>query len=260
MSVHHKVYDAPQHQWLDQRAKYYVNGRQVCGYDLVNATLHCACSVLVAVVARRVMRIAALHACLATMLFAAHPVHAEAMILLLCFRLWILQGSFPEFSKMDNPASFSSSRITRNLATLTVVTCLLALGWRAVNTSNEKDNALHYILKDLEQCDVDDLHCANIHSIHSGMLKDLGDLTSSAQSYEAAIRLDPYLAHAHLDLAVIRHLKEFHDEKKVQQHCCVCFSCCLPNRQLAAREETCFHNKGAEIEAPAVALLITAPV
>ncbi|KAH7938692.1 hypothetical protein HPB51_028790 [Rhipicephalus microplus] len=126
-------------------AKYYVNGRQVCGYDLVNATLHCACSVLVAVVARRVMRIAALHACLATMLFAAHPVHAEA--------------------------------------------------------------ALHYILKNLEQCDVDDLHCANIHSIHSGMLKDLGDLTSSAQSYEAAIRLDPYLAHAHLDLAVIRHLK-----------------------------------------------------
>ncbi|KAH8035825.1 hypothetical protein HPB51_008896 [Rhipicephalus microplus] len=60
-------------------ANYYVNGRQVRGYHVVNVTLHCACSVLVAVVARRVMRITALHACLAAMLFAAHPVHTEAV-------------------------------------------------------------------------------------------------------------------------------------------------------------------------------------
>ncbi|KAH7942663.1 hypothetical protein HPB51_028655 [Rhipicephalus microplus] len=88
------------------RDSYYVNGRQVRGYHLVNATLHCACSVLMAVVARRVMRTAVLHACLAAMLFTAHPVRMEAA--------WILQASFPEFSKMDNPASFSSSRITRS--------------------------------------------------------------------------------------------------------------------------------------------------
>ncbi|KAL3226457.1 hypothetical protein MRX96_048972 [Rhipicephalus microplus] len=34
-------------------------------------------------------------------------------ILLLCFRLCILQGSLPEFSEMDNPASFSSASATR---------------------------------------------------------------------------------------------------------------------------------------------------
>ncbi|KAL3245908.1 hypothetical protein MRX96_058114 [Rhipicephalus microplus] len=46
-------------------------------------------------------------------------------------------------------------------------------------------------------------------SDHGGILKDLGDLTSSAQSYEAAIRLDPHLVRAHLNLAVIRNLKVF---------------------------------------------------
>nr|XP_037288686.1 protein O-mannosyl-transferase TMTC1-like [Rhipicephalus microplus] len=40
---------------------------------------------------------------------------ATLTTLLLCFRLWILQGSFPEFSEMDNPASFSSMRTTRLL-------------------------------------------------------------------------------------------------------------------------------------------------
>ncbi|KAL1484195.1 hypothetical protein MTO96_032723, partial [Rhipicephalus appendiculatus] len=60
-------------------ANYYANGRQVRGYHVVNVALHCACSVLVAVVARRVMKITALYACLAAMLFAAHPVHTEAV-------------------------------------------------------------------------------------------------------------------------------------------------------------------------------------
>ncbi|XP_049275482.1 protein O-mannosyl-transferase TMTC4-like [Rhipicephalus sanguineus] len=64
---------------LSFRANYYANGLQVRGYHLVNVALHCACSVLVAVVARRVMRITALHACLAAMLFAAHPAHTEAV-------------------------------------------------------------------------------------------------------------------------------------------------------------------------------------
>ncbi|XP_075739549.1 protein O-mannosyl-transferase TMTC1-like isoform X2 [Rhipicephalus microplus] len=216
---------------LTFRANYYINGQQVRGYHVVNVTLHCACSVLVAVVARRVMRIAALHACLAAMLFAAHPVHTEAVssivgraevlcclffllsllcyhrpvcrycirdiahrcitdcelvkltaltILLLCFRLCILQGSLPEFSEMDNPASFSSASATRlltysylcafnawlvlcphtlsydwqmgsiplvtspsdcrNLATLALLASLLTLGWRALTTIKMKSS------------------------------------------------------------------------------------------------------------------------
>ncbi|KAL1447066.1 hypothetical protein MTO96_028673 [Rhipicephalus appendiculatus] len=168
----------------DSAANYYANGRQVRGYHVVNVALHCACSVLVAVIARRVIRITALHACLAAMLFAVHPVHTEATILLLCFRLWILQGSFPEFSEMDNPASFSSSGTTRlltysylcafnawlvlcpstlsydwqmgsiplvtspfdprNMATLAVFASLLAFGWRALTTSNMKDRHRRY--------------------------------------------------------------------------------------------------------------------
>ncbi|XP_075740083.1 protein O-mannosyl-transferase TMTC1-like [Rhipicephalus microplus] len=67
--------------------------------------------------------------------------------------------------------------------------------------------ALDYILKALKLCDIDDLLCAKIHSDHGDILKDLGDLSSSAQSYQVAIRLDPDLAHAHLNLAVIRHLE-----------------------------------------------------
>ncbi|XP_075740375.1 protein O-mannosyl-transferase TMTC1-like [Rhipicephalus microplus] len=286
---------------LTFRANYYVHGRQVRGYHVVNVALHCACSVLVAVVARRVMRITALHACLSSMLFAAHPVHTEAVssivgraevlcclffllsflcyhrcrlsrdvqgshgqskwlaasgllslcallskeqgitvlplcmalristlvrdsmhtgkemqrrkagcwtwpvcrycirgiayrcitdselvalttltILLLCFRICILQGSLPEFSEMDNPAAFSSMHTTRlltysylcafnawlllcprtlsydwqmgsiplvtspcdcrNLATLALLTSLLALGWRILTRLKRKSS------------------------------------------------------------------------------------------------------------------------
>nr|XP_054929071.1 protein O-mannosyl-transferase TMTC1-like isoform X2 [Dermacentor andersoni] len=75
------------------------------------------------------------------------------------------------------------------------------------NHINRTVEALDYVLKALELCDVDDLLCARIHSDHGDILKDLGDLNSSAQSYEVAIRLDPNLAHAHLNLAVIRHLE-----------------------------------------------------
>nr|XP_054920512.1 protein O-mannosyl-transferase TMTC1-like [Dermacentor andersoni] len=287
---------------LSFRANYYANGRQVRGYHMVNVALHCACSVLVAIVARCVMRIPALHACLAATLFAAHPVHTEAVssivgraevlcclffllsllcyhccqvssngrgghgrpmwlaacgllsvcallskeqgitvlplcmalrirtlvvdsrspeeqkqchkahrqrwavcrkcirdtvyrcfldrdlaalaaltTLLLCFRLWILQGSFPEFSEMDNPASFSPKRGTRlltysylcafnawlalcprtlsydwqmgsiplvtspfdsrNMATLVIFASLAALTWRALSPWHRKDNS-----------------------------------------------------------------------------------------------------------------------
>ncbi|XP_037555691.1 protein O-mannosyl-transferase TMTC1-like [Dermacentor silvarum] len=75
------------------------------------------------------------------------------------------------------------------------------------NHINRTVEALDYILKALKLCGVDDPHCARIHSDHGDILKDIGDLSSSAQSYEVAIRLDPDLAHAHLNLAVIRHLE-----------------------------------------------------
>ncbi|XP_043943181.1 protein O-mannosyl-transferase TMTC1 [Protopterus annectens] len=37
------------------------------------------------------------------------------VIVILCFRLWIMDGSMPLFSEQDNPASFSPSRLTRFL-------------------------------------------------------------------------------------------------------------------------------------------------
>ncbi|KAL3227623.1 hypothetical protein MRX96_048699, partial [Rhipicephalus microplus] len=182
---------------VHERANHYVHGRQVRGYHVVNVALHCACSVLVAVVARRVMRISVLHAGLSSMLFAAHPVHTEAvssivgraevlcclffLLSFLCYhRICILQGSFPEFSEMDNPAAFSSKRTTRlltysylcafnawlllcprtlsydwqmgsislvtspcdcrNLATLALLTWLLALGWRILRRLKRKSS------------------------------------------------------------------------------------------------------------------------
>ncbi|KAL3196143.1 hypothetical protein MRX96_045316 [Rhipicephalus microplus] len=75
------------------------------------------------------------------------------------------------------------------------------------NHINRTVEALDYILKAPKLCDVDDLLCAKIHSDHGDILKDLNDLSSSAQSYQVAIRLDPDLAHVHLNLAVIRHLE-----------------------------------------------------
>ncbi|KAL1482557.1 hypothetical protein MTO96_033714 [Rhipicephalus appendiculatus] len=67
------------------------------------------------------------------------------------------------------------------------------------NHINRTVEALDYILKALKLCDVYDLLCARIHSDHGDILKDLGDLSSSAQSdypgafrhYQVALSLDP---------------------------------------------------------------------
>lgn len=75
------------------------------------------------------------------------------------------------------------------------------------NHINRTALSLDYILKALRLCASDDRSCARLHAEHGDILKDLGDLGSSAQSYLLAIRLDPNLAHAHLNLAVIRHLQ-----------------------------------------------------
>ncbi|CAN7937705.1 unnamed protein product, partial [Ixodes hexagonus] len=86
------------------------------------------------------------------------------------------------------------------------------------NHTNRTAEALDYILRALRLCAVDDRSCARLHAEHGDILKDLDDLSSSAEarthssalhcfSYLIAIRLDPELAHAHLNLAVIRHLQ-----------------------------------------------------
>ncbi|KAL1439467.1 hypothetical protein MTO96_010212 [Rhipicephalus appendiculatus] len=67
------------------------------------------------------------------------------------------------------------------------------------NHINRTVEALDYILKALKLCNIDDLLCARIHSDHGDILKDLGDLSSSAQSdyagafrhYQVALSLDP---------------------------------------------------------------------
>ncbi|CAN8027898.1 unnamed protein product, partial [Ixodes persulcatus] len=75
------------------------------------------------------------------------------------------------------------------------------------NHTNRTAEALDFILRALRLCAVDDRSCARLHAEHGDILKDLDDLSSSAESYLIAIRLDPELAHAHLNLAVIRHLQ-----------------------------------------------------
>ncbi|XP_064476888.1 protein O-mannosyl-transferase TMTC1-like [Ornithodoros turicata] len=75
------------------------------------------------------------------------------------------------------------------------------------NHTNRTTEALEYILRALQLCSVDDRSCAQLHAEHGDILKDLNDLNSSAESYGLAIRLDPNLAHAHLNLAVIKHLQ-----------------------------------------------------
>ncbi|KAH8034660.1 hypothetical protein HPB51_000217 [Rhipicephalus microplus] len=215
-------------------ANRYANGWQVRGYHVVNVALHCACSVLVAVVARRVMRIAALHACMAAMMFAAHPVHTEAVssivgraealcclffllsflcyqrlvckyyirdivyrcttdcelvtlatltTLLLCFRLWILQGSFPEFSEMDNPASFSSMRTTRS-------------GIRDV-PENAK---MHYNYANLQK-DTGNIDVAVKH--YKLAIDKQGQKDVARALLERAVELDPDFCEAYSSLAAL---------------------------------------------------------
>nr|XP_054920617.1 protein O-mannosyl-transferase TMTC1-like [Dermacentor andersoni] len=99
-------------------ANYYPNGRQVRGYHTANVALHCACSVLVAIVARCVMRIQALHVCLAAMLFAAHPVHTEAVSGIISQRyapMPVATESVPAWHKFNTSMNVSSHRDMRKL-------------------------------------------------------------------------------------------------------------------------------------------------
>ncbi|XP_077542054.1 protein O-mannosyl-transferase TMTC1-like [Haemaphysalis longicornis] len=64
---------------LSFRANFLASGLQVRGYHVINVALHCACSALVATVAQSDVRMQSLPAGLAATLFAAHPLHTEAV-------------------------------------------------------------------------------------------------------------------------------------------------------------------------------------
>lgn len=64
---------------LTFRANFLAGGLRVRGYHLVNVALHCACSALFGHLALDVLKLDLGPACLAAMLFAAHPVHTEAV-------------------------------------------------------------------------------------------------------------------------------------------------------------------------------------
>jgi hypothetical protein len=61
------------------------HGFNVFGFHLVNLLMHAACSALVVLVARRVLREHSVYAPLfAGLLFAVHPVHVEAVANIVC--------------------------------------------------------------------------------------------------------------------------------------------------------------------------------
>lgn len=61
------------------RANFLASGLHVRSYHIVNVALHAACSALVAAIAQSAVRMQPLPAGLAAVLFAAHPVHTEAV-------------------------------------------------------------------------------------------------------------------------------------------------------------------------------------
>ncbi|XP_067137784.1 protein O-mannosyl-transferase TMTC1-like isoform X2 [Centruroides vittatus] len=75
------------------------------------------------------------------------------------------------------------------------------------NQSNKTTEALDYILRALAVCNFQEKICARMHAEHGDILKDLNDFDSAEHSYHLALMLDPNLAHAHLNLAVIHHLR-----------------------------------------------------
>ncbi|KAH9366745.1 hypothetical protein HPB48_020886 [Haemaphysalis longicornis] len=62
-----------------RRANFLASGLHVRSYHIVNVALHAACSALVAAIAQSAVGMQPLPAGLAAVLFAAHPVHTEAV-------------------------------------------------------------------------------------------------------------------------------------------------------------------------------------
>ena len=64
---------------LTFRANFAMHGLDVKGYHIVNVVLHAACTVIVGVAARRIVRADRTAAAIAAFAFAVHPVHCEAV-------------------------------------------------------------------------------------------------------------------------------------------------------------------------------------
>ncbi|OQR69948.1 transmembrane and TPR repeat-containing protein 1-like [Tropilaelaps mercedesae] len=81
----------------------------------------------------------------------------------------------------------------------------LALLYSYTNRSAE---AAVWIRKALQLCPREGAReCAILHADYGDILKDLSHLNRSAECYTEAIKLQPDLAHAHINLGVIRHLQ-----------------------------------------------------
>ena len=64
---------------LTFRANFAMHGLDVKGYHIVNVVLHAACTVIVGVAARHIVRADRTAAAIAAFAFAVHPVHCEAV-------------------------------------------------------------------------------------------------------------------------------------------------------------------------------------
>ncbi|XP_022699022.1 transmembrane and TPR repeat-containing protein 1-like [Varroa jacobsoni] len=74
--------------------------------------------------------------------------------------------------------------------------------------TNRSLEAAVWIRKALQLCPTEGVReCAPLHADYGDILKDLSHLNRSAECYTEAIKLQPDLAHAHINLGVIRHLQ-----------------------------------------------------
>ncbi|XP_022698972.1 transmembrane and TPR repeat-containing protein 1-like [Varroa jacobsoni] len=74
--------------------------------------------------------------------------------------------------------------------------------------TNRSADAAEWIRKAIQLCPPDaGRECAPLYTDYGDILKDLSHLNRSAECYMEAIRMQPDLAHAHINLGVIRHLQ-----------------------------------------------------
>ncbi|XP_028968376.1 protein O-mannosyl-transferase TMTC1 [Galendromus occidentalis] len=73
--------------------------------------------------------------------------------------------------------------------------------------TNRTMEAEEWIRKALRLCPRGAIECASLHADYGDILKDMSNLNRSAECYSEAIKLQPHLTHAHINLGVIRHLQ-----------------------------------------------------
>ncbi|XP_028968291.1 protein O-mannosyl-transferase TMTC1-like [Galendromus occidentalis] len=73
--------------------------------------------------------------------------------------------------------------------------------------TNRTMEASEWIQKAIRLCPEGAAECAPLHADYGDILKDMSNLNRSAECYVEAIKLQPDLSHAHINLGVIRHLQ-----------------------------------------------------